>query len=180
MKKVLFVAACMTAALVMTSCKSQESAYRAAYEKAKAQEATQVATTPVNVPQQTTYTAPVQEVQPTVTVDTSTPAQTTTTNVADAEVRTIKGGYSVVDGSAVKTYGVVVGSFSLQANAQNLYNRLAGEGWQPSVVKTNETISGITGWYRVVAASYDSKEQAVQTRDKLRGTYNGAWLLYSK
>ncbi len=174
MKKVLFVAAFMTAALVMTSCKSQESAYRAAYEKAKAQEVTQVTTTPVNVPQQTTteVTAPAQNTT-TVTVPTNT-------NVADAEVRTIKGGYSVVNGSAVKTYGVVVGSFALEANAQSLYSRLAGEGWQPTLVKTNETINGITTWYRVVAASYDNKEQAVQTRDKLRSTYNGAWLLYSK
>lgn len=164
----------MMAALVMTSCKSQESAYRAAYEKAKAQEVTQVTTTPVNVPQQTTtVTTPAQET--TVTV----PAQTNT-NVADAEVRTIKGGYSVVSGSAVKTYGVVVGSFALEANAQSLYGRLAGEGWQPTLVKTNETINGITTWYRVVAASYDNKEQAVQTRDRLRSTYNGAWLLYSK
>ena len=163
------------AALVMTSCKSQESAYRAAYEKAKAQEATQVATTPVAVPQQTTVVTTPTQVATTETV----PVQTTT-NVADAELRTIKGGYSVVEGAAVKTYGVVVGSFSLQANAQNLYSRLAGEGWQPTVVKTNETISGITGWYRVVAASYDNKEQAVQTRDKLRAAYNGAWLLYSK
>lgn len=169
----------MSAALVMTSCKSQESAYRAAYEKAKAQEATQVATTPVNVPQTTTtVAAPVQEAP--VTTATETVTVQTPANVADAEVRTIKGGYSVVDGTAVKTYGVVVGSFSLQANAQNLYNTLKSQGYQPTVVKTNETISGITGWYRVVAASYDDKAQAVQTRDQLRSTYNGAWLLYSK
>lgn len=171
MKKVLFVAACMSAALVMSSCKSQESAYRAAYEKAKAQETTQVQTTPTEVVQQPVTTTPAVQQQPA-----TAPVQ----NVADAEVRTIKGGYSVIKGVPVKTYGVVVGSFSLQANAESLFSTLTQQGWTPAVVKTNETISGITGWYRVVAASYDDKAQAVQTRDQLRANYNGAWLLYSK
>lgn len=175
MKKVLFLAAALGTALSFTSCKSsQESAYRAAYEKAKAQEAAMVETTPVTVQQTTTAPA---------TTTTTTPVQTTTTtpaNVANAEVRTIQGGYSVAKGATVKTYGIVVGSFSLQANAENLFATLTNQGWAPSVVKTNETINGITGWYRVVAASYDDKAQAVQTRDQLRNTYNGAWLLYSK
>ncbi|MCQ2266674.1 MAG: SPOR domain-containing protein [Bacteroidaceae bacterium] len=176
MKKVLFVAVALGAAFVMSSCKSNESAYRAAYERAKAQETSQV---------QTTTPVAVVETPATTTPATSTTTVTTTTTsnnaaVVDADVRTIKGGFSVVKGATVRTYGVVVGSFSLQANAESLYANLTAQGMAPSVVKTNETINGITGWYRVVAASYDDKAQAVQTRDQLRSTYTGAWLLYNK
>lgn len=186
MKKVLFVAVALGAAFVMSSCKSNESAYRAAYERAKAQETAQVqTTTPVAVVETPAVTpAPVVETTPavetTTTVTTTTTTTTPSTAVADAEVRTIQGGFSVVNGASVKTYGVVVGSFSLQANAESLCATLRAQGMTPSVVKTNETINGMTGWYRVVAASYDDKAQAVQTRDQLRSTYTGAWLLYNK
>lgn len=183
MKKVLFVAVALGAAFVMSSCKSNESAYRAAYERAKAQETAQVqTTTPVAVvetPAPVVETTPAVETTTTVTTTTTTTTPTNTA-VADAEVRTIQGGFSVVNGATVKTYGVVVGSFSLQANAESLCATLRAQGMTPSVVKTNETINGMTGWYRVVAASYEDKAQAVQTRDQLRSTYTGAWLLYNK
>ena len=42
------------------------------------------------------------------------------------------------------------------------------------VMKTNETINGHTGWYRVVASSFASKSQAVQSKNTLRDTYPGA------
>lgn len=166
MKKVLFFAVALSAAFSMTSCKNQDAAYRAAYEKARAQEAVQTTTT----------TTPVQVVE-TPTTTTVTPATATTT---DVEVRTIKGPYSVIKGAPLNTYGVVVGSFSLQANAEGLFTTLTAQGMTPSIVKTSETISGITGWYRVVASSYNDKNQAAQKRDELRGSYSGAWLLYHK
>lgn len=175
MKKVLFVAVALSAAFAMSSCKSQESAYRAAYEKAKAQESAVVTTT-------TTTPVTVTET-PNTTTTVSTPVTTTTTtsaNVPDSEFRTIQGGFSVVDGATVNTYGVVVGSFSLQANAQSLFTSLRNQGMNAAIVRTNETINGHTGWYRVVAASYNDRGQAVQMRDKLRQTYSGAWLLYNK
>lgn len=165
MKKVLFFAIALGAAMGMTSCKNQDAAYRAAYEKAKAQETAQTTTT----------TTPVQVVE-TPTTTTVTPSNTAT----DVEVRTIKGPYSVIKGAPLHTYGVVVGSFSLQANAEGLFTTLTAQGMTPSIVKTSETISGITGWYRVVASSYDDKNVAAQKRDQLRGTYSGAWLLYHK
>lgn len=172
MKKVLFVVAAAAAAFTMSSCKSQESAYRAAYEKARAYEAAQTptTTTPVLV-EQTPVVAPA-----TTIVTTTTP----TTTVPDSEFRTIKGGFSVVEGSTVNTYGVVVGSFAIQANAKSLYETLRSKGMNATVVRTNETINGQTGWYRVVAASYNNREEAAQMRDQLRQFYSGAWLLYNK
>ena len=176
MKKISLFAMTLGLAVLTTGCKSQESAYKAAYEKAKAQETAYVqtpATTPVAVQPQQTVTepanTPVQQQQ-----------QQVQTPVQDADVRTIQGGFSVVSGNALKTYSVVVGSFVTQANAEGLMRALNAKGYEGRVVKTNETIKGQTGWFRVVASSYDDKAAAVSSRDQLRGTYAGAWLLYSK
>lgn len=46
MKKYLVMGAAICVALAFTSCKSQESAYKKAYEKAKAQEEQQTAAAP--------------------------------------------------------------------------------------------------------------------------------------
>ena len=57
MKKIMFVCAAMCVALAFTSCKSNESAYRKAYEKAKAQEQPAQA---VEAPVEETVVAPVE------------------------------------------------------------------------------------------------------------------------
>lgn len=174
MKQYLVMGIALCAVTLLGSCKSKESAYRQAYEKAKAQQTTtnedvttvQVAPTPTT----TTETTP-------VTVTPVTPAPATEDNT---EVRTINGGLSVVSGEALKTYSVVVGSFLTQANAEDLQARLQQKGYASRVVKTNETINGHTGWFRVIASSYDDKASAVKSRNELKGTYAGAWLLYHK
>mgnify|MGYP002245263885 CR=1 FL=1 len=38
------------------------------------------------------------------------------------------------------------------------------KGYDARVVKTNETINGTTGWFRVIASSFDDKASAVQSR----------------
>ena len=87
---------------------------------------------------------------------------------------------SVISGNPLKTYSVVVGSFLTQANAEGQKARLQGSGYDARVVKTNETINGQTGWFRVIASSFDDKASAAQSRDALKGSYPGAWLLYRK
>lgn len=168
MKKnfVLVLGAC--AVMLFTGCKSQQSAYKQAYEQAMAQdkqtsEQQVVVEKPVETTPVTTVTAPVKE----ETVDNS-------------DVREIQGATSVVSGSPLKTYSVVVGSFVTQANAEGLKTRLQNNGYDSRVLETNETINNKTGWYRVIASSYDDKASAVQSRDALRSTYPGAWLLYRK
>jgi len=168
MKKnfVLVLGAC--AVMLFTGCKSQQSAYKQAYEQAMAQdkqtsEQQVVVEKPVETTPVTTVTTPVKE----ETVDNS-------------DVREIQGVTSVVSGSPLKTYSVVVGSFVTQANAEGLKTRLQNNGYDSRVLKTNETINNQTGWYRVIASSYDDKASAVQSRDALRSTYPGAWLLYRK
>ena len=165
MKQYFLLGLTLCAAMVFTGCKSKDSAYREAYERAKAQE--QQATTDVTNQQTTTVVAPVQ-------------TQQTTTTVDHSDVRTIPGGITVVAGANLKAYSVVVGSFVNQTNAVGLKNTLNGRGYNATVVKTNETIKGQTGWFRVIASSFDYKDQAAQSRDELKASYPGAWLLYNK
>ncbi|MDO4930482.1 MAG: SPOR domain-containing protein [Bacteroidales bacterium] len=175
MKTHLVLGLAVLSVALLGSCKSQESAYRQAYEKAKAQQTTTAdETTTVKVtPTPTTTTTPTE----TVTV---TPVTTTTTATDNSDVRTIDGGVTVVNGDQLLTYSVVVGSFLTQANAEGLMTTLKNKGYASRVVKTNETINGHTGWFRVIASSFNDKASAVQSRNELQSAYKGAWLLYNK
>ena len=118
-----------------------------------------------------------------MTVTPVTPVtQTNPPAVADdnSDVRTIPGEVTVVSGGALRTYSVVVGSFINQTNAEGLREMLVRSGYESRVLKTNETINGQTGWFRVIASSFDDKASAVQSRNELRNKYAGAWLLYRK
>ncbi|MBP7856254.1 MAG: SPOR domain-containing protein [Prevotella sp.] len=166
MKKSMVLSAAVCVALAFTSCKSQESAYKKAYEKAKAQEE-------LNQAQ-----APVQEAAPVVTPLVEKPAtQTTVTNVNNATVRTED--VTVVNGAGLKSYSVVVGSFSLKANAEGLQNTLKQGGYDAQIVYNSSV-----NMYRVISATSADKATAVQNRDAIRGSqYNpksDAWLLFKK
>ena len=162
MKKTLVFCLSVCALAAFTSCGSSESAYKKAYEKAKAQEAAQQSEEPQT-------TAPVV----TPLEQKSSTETTVVDNVDNAVVR--QENYSVVSGPVVKNFGVVVGSFSLKANAEGVQNTLRNEGYNPSIVFNQER-----NLYRVVAASYDSKADAVNSRNTLRAKYAEAWLLYKK
>ncbi len=171
MKKNLLLTLGLCSAVLLTGCKSKESAFRQAYEKAKAQEVEneqQAATTTQETATQTVAVTPV------------TTTETPVTAADNSDVRTINGDISVTRGNALKTYSVVVGSFVTEANANALMGRLQSEGYDSRVVKTNETIKGKTGWYRVIASSYDDKTSAVQSRGALKAKYPDAWVLYRK
>ena len=133
-------------ALFAASCKSQESAYRQAYERARAQEMNKPTQTVTIIPQNTQP----QPVQPAPVQQPAAPVVQRT---------------------------VVVGSFVNETNARGMMNTLRNRGYAARVMKTNETINGHTGWYRVVASSFSSKGQAVQSKNSLRDTYPGAWIL---
>ncbi len=165
MKKLALFAIAL-GAVVMTSCKSKEDVYRKMYEDAKAQETTADQT-------KTVVVTPVE------TTKTET-AKTTTTTVDLSGTRQIQGGVTVVSGEELKEFSVVVGSFQTQANAEGLKMLLQTKGYSSRVIKTNETINGQTGWFRVIAASFSDKESAAQLRDQMIGDYPGAWLLYNK
>ncbi|MCI7400979.1 MAG: SPOR domain-containing protein [Prevotella sp.] len=158
MKKYFVLCVGFCAALAMTSCKSSESAYKKAYEKAKAQEQAQPAQTqePVNV------VAPVETkpVTETRVVD----------NVDNVQVR--QEDYSLVSGAGLKNFSVVVGAFSVRANAEGLQQQLKDAGYDAQIVK-NEA----RNLYRVIAATFDSKSEAARSRNEFRAKYPDAWLL---
>lgn len=161
MKKFLVLGLGLCLAFGLTSCKSSESAYRKAYEKAKAQEATQAAPAPAE---------PV-EVTPVVT----TPVVTTPV-VADENVSVRQERVALVGAGNLQDYSVVVGSFGVEANARGLQQRLANRGYNSMVVSAN-TANGLM--YRVIASSFADKGSAVQSRSQLQSEFPDAWLLYN-
>ncbi len=159
-KSVLF--GLLSVLLVMASCKSKESAYKQAYEKAKGQETAQVQ---VNSPVQVT---PVET------------APTADNSYDQAPVRQEQVSAVSVSGT-LKPYSVVCGSFSLQANAQGLKEYLVGEGYNAGIVKNVEK-----NMFRVIIGSYDTKADAARARESFkvkypsRADFQGSWILLNK
>ncbi len=162
MKKIVFMCAGICLAMTLASCGSSEKAYRKAYEKAQAQaqqqpqQQVQVTETPVVTPVQTVPSTQTQVVD----------------NRDNVQVRQER--VSIVSGAGLQAYSVVVGSFSVIANAEGLQQRLKNAGYAAQIVKNEER-----NMYRVVASTFNDKNSAVQSRDQLRGTYPDAWLLYN-
>ncbi len=164
MKKYIVLFAGLCLAISFTSCKSSESAYKKAYEKAQAQAAQQQA-------QQSTQ--PQQTETPVVTPVVTRPANQTqvTDNYDNVSVRQER--VSVINGDGLSDFSVVVGSFSVIANAEGLQQKLRNAGYNAQIVKNEER-----NMYRVVAATFANKADAVRSRDNLRSTYPDAWLLF--
>ena len=167
MKKYTLICAAMCAAMVFTSCKSSESAYKQAYLKAKQQEEMQQQQQQAPVAQETTVVTPMVErpVNNTQVVD----------NADNIAVRQEQ--VTVVSGAGLKNFSVVVGSFSLKANAEGLQQTLRSEGYDAQIVMNNNVTPAM---YRVVATTFDSKVDAAASRNGLQNKYPGAWLLYAK
>ena len=154
MKKFSFGIA-LLAAIALVGCKSSESSYKKAYEKAKAQEmGTQTTTQPVTV----------------TPVETVTPVQQNVTPVDNSDLRTER--LNVMNNGTLKSYNVVCGSFKSLDNANNLRNTLSSKGYNAQVAQNPDT-----GMYRVIASSFDDRGSAVSSRDALRATYPDAWIL---
>lgn len=164
MKKLMILGMGVCVALSFTSCKSSESAYKKAYEKAMQQETTVVQQETVPVEKTPTVTAPV--------VVERTPV------APEAGVRQEK---VTVEGSGeLKEYSVVCGSFNLKANAEALRDYLKGQGYHGAVV----VFSPDAATYRVIVESYSDRVSAAAARDAFKRRYSnrqdfqGSWLLY--
>lgn len=128
---------------------------------------------------------PVEEERPVVVTPVTPvappPARENNAVTDNSDVRTIAGGITVISGGPLKAYSVVVGSFWARERAEAMTSSLKDEGYNSCLVKTNETINGHTGWYRVIISSYDDKSSAAQLRSQLKNNkYPDAWLLYNK
>lgn len=163
MKKILFVAAALCTVFMFDSCKSKEDLYKTAYDEARQKEAEGQAQQNefVEIAPVTSTTKEVKEV--------------------DESYRTEKVVLSEGAEGSLKAYSVVCGSFGVKANADNLRKSLLGEGYNAIVVQ-----NPATGMYRVVCASYDSRQEAAQARAQFKAAhpdnsdFQKAWLLYNK
>ncbi len=161
------VALCMALAFGLSSCKSNESLYKKAYEKAQAanQGTQQVTEDPATI-----SVTPVQQETTTTTV-----AAPVTRTATDTNVKIQQENVQLIDGAGLKAYSVVCGSFSLQANAVSLQQKLKQNGYQAQIAINPER-----KLYRVIASTHDTRDQATESRNNLRATYPDAWLLYKK
>ncbi len=161
MKKNQYLSVIMLASLALVSCKSSESAYRKAWKKAQAQE-------------QTTDNSPVAE----STYNGSDDMVASSNVVAPTgPVRQEK--VTIIEGADVKGYSVVVGSFGMKANAQNLKSYLSEQGYTPVLA-----FNAAKAMYRVILQSFDTYEEAQNARDSFKAKYpsradfQASWLLY--
>ena len=153
MKKVIFASLALISLVSLSSCKAKQSAYRKAYEQAKQREVATQDTKPA-----AEYEAPAASTAAPVTV-------------RKERVST----YSGEDTTRLKRFSVVVGSFQNPTNARSLKERMEGQGYN-AVLATNDA-----GMLRVIVASYDTRDEAVASRDAIRSRFapdfKDAWLL---
>ena len=164
MKKLFVLGMGLCVALAFTSCKSSESAYKKAYEKAKQQELAE-ATVAQEAPAATVVAAPV--------------ATAPATPVAVGTVREER--VQLVSGEGLRAYSVVCGSFGVKANADGLKAKLDRDGYSAKVVYNADR-----NMYRVIVSSFDSREDAARSRDNFKVKYSNnaefqkSWLLYAR
>ncbi|ADV44792.1 SPOR domain-containing protein [Bacteroides helcogenes] len=163
MRKLAVLGMGVCIALAFSSCKSSESAYKKAYEKAKQQELAE----PQN-------TVPAEE----VTSVTSAPVVAKVVESSPSGIRQEK--VTVVSGTnGLQDYSVVCGSFGVKANAENLKDFLDKEGYNALVV-----FNADAAMYRVIANTFADRASATAARDAFKAKYpnrkdfQGAWLLY--
>ncbi len=152
----------------MVSCKSSESAYKKAYEKAQAAQNTEQQYTQQQYTQQQTQPVQVTTVQP---VQQTQPVQ----DYSNVSVR--NEAVTLVDGAGLKDFSVVVGSFGMMSNAKGLQATLVNKGYNAQIVQAN--VNG-KPFYRVIASTHPTKIEAAQSRVRLTQDYPDAWLLYKK
>ena len=161
MKKLVVLGMGLCVALAFSSCKSSESAYKKAYEKAKQQELAEAPAAAEEVEAAPVVAAPVAPAPAPVA----------------GPVREEK--VELVSGDGLKAYSVVCGSFGVKANAEGLKQYLDGQGYSAKVVYNPER-----NMYRVIAVSFDDRAQATQAKEEFKAKYPNrddfqkAWLLY--
>ena len=163
MKKLVVLGMGVCMVLAFASCKSSESAYKKAYEKAKQQELAE--------PQ---VEAPV-EVTPVVAAPVEVKKATDAANGVRQEKVTVVSG----NGDNLKDNSFVCGSFGLKANAEGLKEFLDAEGYNATIAFNAES-----AMYRVIVSTFADRASAAQARDAFKAKYpnrkdfQGAWLLY--
>ncbi len=160
--------AVVAVAFGVVSCHSSESAYKKAYEQAQAAQ---------NAEEAYAQQYGGQETEP-IEVTAVTPASVAVTPMTDySNVAVRSEDVSLVNGAGLKAYSVVVGSFTMLSNAQGLQSSLQGRGYGAQIVQAD--VNG-SSFFRVVATTFDSKEEAARSRAGLMQEFHDAWLLFKR
>ena len=174
MKKTVMMAIAIAAVLSLGSCKSQKTLSEATTVADTEEEITEVEPIQYVKPTTTTTAAPVVE-----TPATTTPVVTAVTRPATPDRTEKVTVVESVDTGKLKGFNVIVGSFGSKTNAENQKAKMVNRGYKSAFLVQNAN-----GMYRVVAASFDTREAATTIRDVIRSTYpteSGtcaeAWLL---
>ena len=153
MKKLVVLGMSVCMVLAFASCKSSESAYKKAYEKAKQQELAE------------------PQVEAPVEVKKATDAAN---GVRQEKVTVVSG-----NGDNLKDYSVVCGSFGLKANAEGLKDFLDAEGYNATIAFNAESAMYrvIVSTFADRTAAAQARD-AFKAKYPNRKDFQGAWLLY--
>jgi cell division protein FtsN len=133
----------------LNACKPKESAYKAAYEAAKAKETTD------------------SEVEET------TPITKPTYNSSNATVQKEK--VTAVDGSGLLQFNVVIGSFLNKTNAVSLKERMANQGFKPLLAQNERGMYRvIVATFSDKASAVAERERV---KGKYYPDFQDAWIL---
>src|SRR5690554_5019759 len=144
MKRFHFALILASLLVLGASCKPKQSAYKQVYEAAKEREVQQSAS------------------QPTTVVKDASPLPPVEVSVRKERVEPVYAN----DAAGLKRFNVVIASLSVKLNAESLKNRMENEGYSVILAENEQ------GMYRVIVASYDSKEQAAAKREEIYNKYS--------
>lgn len=148
-KSILLASIVLGVALFMGSCKSnKESAYRAAYEKAKEKEVSNNRV--VEEEEIVVYTPP--QVTPSYSNEPTKTEKVKPVNQSEA--------------GHLKKYSVVIYSFMNKTNANAAKEEMTKHGYNVILAQNENNM------YRVIIASYDDKASAIQTRNDVKSKYS--------
>ncbi|MDR0757187.1 MAG: SPOR domain-containing protein [Tannerella sp.] len=135
------------------SCKSKQSAYKAAYDQAKERQV-----------EETTFVQE-EEIAPV------SKSKTAPTVSRQERITPVAG----EDASGIKLYSVVIGSFRNKTNAYSLKERMQRDGYMP-VLGENEQ-----GMLRVILTSHETRQEADASKQEISRKYypdfQDAWVL---
>jgi len=156
MKSKIYLLGFLVVCILFTldSCKSKESAYKAAYEAAKQKEMQDEDAQDV-----TSVEKP--------KISYSTPSSTT---VQKEKITVVD-----VPSSTAQQFNVVIGSFINKTNATSLKERMQRQGYQAFLAQNER------GMYRVIAATFSNRASAASERDNIKNRFypdfQDAWIL---